>query len=73
VSITASTDNKIVEPQIDGPIARRGGDSAAVPVSAGEPAKERKLGKREVLTIISGLALAMFLSALNQTIVATIV
>src|SRR5271154_6566141 len=35
------------------------------------PAGERRLGKREVLTIISGLALAMFLSALNQTIVAT--
>jgi EmrB/QacA subfamily drug resistance transporter len=71
VSITASTDNKIVEPQIDGPMARRGGDSAAAPVSAGEPANGRKLCKREVLTIISGLALAMFLSALNQTIVAT--
>src|SRR5580704_1816790 len=35
------------------------------------PAGEQKLGRREVLTIISGLALAMFLSALNQTIVAT--
>ncbi len=35
------------------------------------PVSERKFGKREVLTIISGLALAMFLSALNQTIVAT--
>ncbi len=43
-----------------------------VPESAGDaPASERKLGRREVLTIISGLALAMFLSALNQTIVAT--
>jgi EmrB/QacA subfamily drug resistance transporter len=32
---------------------------------------ERKLGRREVIGIIGGLALAMFLSALNQTIVAT--
>ena len=31
----------------------------------------RKLAYREVLVIISGLALAMFLSALNQTIIAT--
>ncbi len=32
---------------------------------------EHKLGRREVVGIIGGLALAMFLSALNQTIVAT--
>jgi EmrB/QacA subfamily drug resistance transporter len=32
---------------------------------------ERKLGRREVVAIIGGLALAMFLGALNQTIVAT--
>lgn len=38
---------------------------------AAQPASSRKLGYREVLIIISGLALAMFLSALNQTIVAT--
>jgi EmrB/QacA subfamily drug resistance transporter len=35
------------------------------------PAAEHKLGRREVIGIIGGLALAMFLSALNQTIVAT--
>ncbi|HEX4409789.1 MAG TPA: MDR family MFS transporter [Xanthobacteraceae bacterium] len=49
---------------------QREGDASAPPSDA-EPAGEQKLGKREVLTIISGLALAMFLSALNQTIVAT--
>jgi EmrB/QacA subfamily drug resistance transporter len=38
---------------------------------AARPASGQKLRRREVLTIISGLALAMFLSALNQTIVAT--
>lgn len=38
--------------------------------SAAPPA-EPKLGRREVVAIIGGLALAMFLSALNQTIVAT--
>ncbi|MGB6538667.1 MAG: MFS transporter [Xanthobacteraceae bacterium] len=38
----------------------------AAPASA-----ERKLGRREVIGIIGGLALAMFLGALNQTIVAT--
>jgi EmrB/QacA subfamily drug resistance transporter len=41
------------------------GDGAAA------PAVERRLGRREVLAIIGGLALAMFLGALNQTIVAT--
>src|SRR5271170_2966875 len=50
---------------------RREEGSVAVPADAAQPAAKRKLGKREVLTIISGLALAMFLSALNQTIVAT--
>jgi len=35
------------------------------------PTAERKLGRREVIAIIGGLALAMFLGALNQTIVAT--
>ncbi len=38
--------------------------------SVARPA-ERKLTKREVVAIIGGLALAMFLSALDQTIVAT--
>jgi EmrB/QacA subfamily drug resistance transporter len=41
------------------------------PQADDRPANEKRLGRREVLTIISGLALAMFLSALNQTIVAT--
>jgi EmrB/QacA subfamily drug resistance transporter len=36
-----------------------------------QPAAEHKLGRREVVAIIGGLALAMFLGALNQTIVAT--
>src|SRR6202161_3214514 len=36
-----------------------------------QPAVEHKLGRREVVAIIGGLALAMFLGALNQTIVAT--
>jgi len=35
------------------------------------PATEAKLGRREVVGIIGGLALAMFLGALNQTVVAT--
>jgi MFS family permease len=35
------------------------------------PAAEARLGRREVVAIIGGLALAMFLGALNQTIVAT--
>jgi MFS family permease len=52
-----------------GPASREAG-AAARPVGAASAA-EPKFGKREVLTIISGLALAMFLSALNQTIVAT--
>jgi len=47
--------------------------SAEIRAEAGEaaPPAERKLGRREVVAIIGGLALAMFLSALNQTIVAT--
>jgi EmrB/QacA subfamily drug resistance transporter len=39
--------------------------------SAASSAVEAKLGRREVVAIIGGLALAMFLGALNQTIVAT--
>jgi EmrB/QacA subfamily drug resistance transporter len=38
---------------------------------AAPPATEAKLGRREVVGIIGGLALAMFLGALNQTVVAT--
>src|ERR1700729_4279818 len=40
-------------------------------MNSAQPAAERKLGRREVVAIIGGLSLAMFLSALNQTIVAT--
>src|SRR5580698_1108332 len=40
-------------------------------ISSAQPAAARKLGRREVVAIIGGLSLAMFLSALNQTIVAT--
>src|ERR1700735_845764 len=40
-------------------------------MNSAQPSTEHKLGRREVVAIISGLALAMFLSALNQTIVAT--
>jgi EmrB/QacA subfamily drug resistance transporter len=39
--------------------------------SAAPSAVEARLGRREVVAIIGGLALAMFLGALNQTIVAT--
>jgi EmrB/QacA subfamily drug resistance transporter len=48
-------------------------DAHAAANSAGQAASsdEHKLGRREVVGIIGGLALAMFLSALNQTIVAT--
>jgi len=50
-------------------------DIAAADAGTGQPPAtshtERKLGRREVVGIIGGLALAMFLSALNQTIVAT--
>src|SRR5580693_9041845 len=40
-------------------------------MNSAQPSTERKLGRREVIAIIGGLALAMFLGALNQTIVAT--
>jgi EmrB/QacA subfamily drug resistance transporter len=40
-------------------------------ISSAQPVTEHKLGRREVVAIIGGLALAMFLGALNQTIVAT--
>src|SRR3984957_7701800 len=54
------------------PDPQRGGDIESVaPESAGHRSTERKLGRREVIAIIGGLALAMFLGALNQTIVAT--
>jgi EmrB/QacA subfamily drug resistance transporter len=40
-------------------------------IDSAQPAGGQKLGRREVVAIIGGLSLAMFLSALNQTIVAT--
>jgi EmrB/QacA subfamily drug resistance transporter len=54
------------------PHSRGEGDGEGVAAEPGShrPA-ERKLGRREVIAIIGGLALAMFLGALNQTIVAT--
>jgi EmrB/QacA subfamily drug resistance transporter len=48
----------------------RAGEVSAGQGGGPQPA-ERKLGRREVVAIIGGLALAMFLSALNQTVVAT--
>ena len=54
------------------PAPQGGGDSESVaPESGGHRSTEHKLGRREVIAIIGGLALAMFLGALNQTIVAT--
>jgi len=51
--------------------SHRAGGGAATTPSHGGHHTERKLSKREVIAIIGGLALAMFLGALNQTIVAT--
>ena len=54
------------------PAPQGGGDIESVaPDSGVDRFTERKLGRREVIAIIGGLALAMFLGALNQTIVAT--
>ena len=39
--------------------------------SAADVTVDRVLSRREVVAIIGGLSLAMFLAALNQTIVAT--
>src|ERR1700733_7712477 len=50
---------------------REGGGEGVAPESGGHRSTEPKLGRREVIAIIGGLALAMFLGALNQTIVAT--
>ena len=58
MSVTTSLDPKTTTSEA----ARGAGETFVV---------ERKLSRREVLGIIGGLALAMFLSALNQTIVAT--
>jgi EmrB/QacA subfamily drug resistance transporter len=68
VSVTASPDLSAGTPP-------QPSDAQAADASAGEgaapPAAEHKIGRREVIGIIGGLALAMFLGALNQTIVAT--
>jgi EmrB/QacA subfamily drug resistance transporter len=53
------------------PVSQEGGDIESAAPDAGGHRTERKLGRREVIAIIGGLALAMFLGALNQTIVAT--
>jgi len=54
------------------PALQGGGDIVSAAPDAGDHrATEHKLGRREVIAIIGGLALAMFLGALNQTIVAT--
>src|SRR5580704_19496391 len=68
ISVMASPKHKIRntgEPAPQG----GGGSESAKPDSGGHRSPERKLGRREVIAIIGGLALAMFLGALNQTIV----
>jgi EmrB/QacA subfamily drug resistance transporter len=63
----ASPKHKTGEPHSRG----KGDSEDAAPEPGGHRPAERKLGRREVIAIIGGLALAMFLGALNQTIVAT--
>jgi EmrB/QacA subfamily drug resistance transporter len=63
----ASPKHKTSEPHSRG----KGDGEDAAPEPGGHRPAERKLGRREVIAIIGGLALAMFLGALNQTIVAT--
>src|SRR5580692_2324642 len=54
------------------PAPQRGGDIESVaPESASHRSTERKLGRREVIAIIGGLALALFLGGLDQTIKTT--
>ena len=70
ISVMASPKHKIHK--TGEPALRGGGGSESVrPDSGDHRSTERKLGRREVIAIIGGLALAMFLGALNQTIVAT--
>jgi EmrB/QacA subfamily drug resistance transporter len=67
VSVIPSPDQSVgAAPRTAAPAASVANAGRAAP-----PAAERKLGRREVVGIIGGLALAMFLGALNQTIVAT--
>src|SRR5687768_12045126 len=44
---------------------------AAPPPSRADPRPSGELGHRQVLTILVGLALGMFLAALDQTVVST--
>jgi EmrB/QacA subfamily drug resistance transporter len=64
----------LLNPEQDesGALGPGGGDNEDVaPARGAHHSTEPKLGRREVVAIIGGLALAMFLGALNQTIVAT--
>jgi EmrB/QacA subfamily drug resistance transporter len=65
VSVSATPNRRATEP------GARTANAAVRPPDGTRSGNEKNLGRREILTIISGLALAMFLSALNQTIVAT--
>jgi EmrB/QacA subfamily drug resistance transporter len=66
VSVTASSERGI------GPRPQKQTADEQTTLDAAAPvATEAKLGRREVVGIIGGLALAMFLGALNQTVVAT--
>jgi EmrB/QacA subfamily drug resistance transporter len=66
VSVTASSERGVGPPP-----QTQAADARTVSGAAAAAATEVKLGRREVVGIIGGLALAMFLGALNQTIVAT--
>src|SRR5271156_486829 len=70
ISVMASPKHKNHKAGEPAPPAGEDGESVA-PDAGGHGSTERKLGRREVIAIIGGLALAMFLGALNQTIVAT--
>jgi EmrB/QacA subfamily drug resistance transporter len=65
VSATASSERDV------GPRPQTQAADARTTREAAPQATEAKLGRREVVGIIGGLALAMFLGALNQTVVAT--
>ena len=45
--------------------------SSAAPAAHSEPARDGELTHRQIMTILSGLMLGMFLAALDQTIVST--
>ena len=67
MSVTASSKHNAGRPP------RREPTTADAPTEVGAApiAAEVRIGRREVIGIIGGLALAMFLGALNQTVVAT--